>query len=35
MTPEKASRSGVKPLVRIKSFGIAGADPTLTYPAVP
>jgi acetyl-CoA C-acetyltransferase len=35
MTPEKASQIGVKPLVRIKSFGIAGADPTLTYPAVP
>jgi acetyl-CoA C-acetyltransferase len=35
MTPEKASRHGVKPLVYIKSFGIAGADPTLTYPAVP
>ncbi len=35
MTPEKAKQIGVKPLVRIKSFGIAGADPTLTYPAVP
>jgi acetyl-CoA C-acetyltransferase len=35
MTPEKASQHGVKPLVYIKSFGIAGADPTLTYPAVP
>jgi acetyl-CoA C-acetyltransferase len=35
MTPEKASRHGVKPLVYIRSFGIAGADPTLTYPAVP
>jgi acetyl-CoA C-acetyltransferase len=35
MTPEKASRHGVQPLVYVKSFGIAGADPTLTYPAVP
>ena len=35
MTPEKAVQHGVKPLVYIKSFGIAGADPTLTYPAVP
>jgi len=35
MTPEKASQHGVQPLVYIKSFGIAGADPTLTYPAVP
>jgi acetyl-CoA C-acetyltransferase len=35
MTPEQASRHGVRPLVYIKSFGLAGADPTLTYPAVP
>jgi len=35
MTPEKARDMGVKPLVRIRSFGLAGADPTLTYPAVP
>ncbi|MBN1366715.1 MAG: acetyl-CoA C-acyltransferase [Dehalococcoidales bacterium] len=35
MTPEKAEERGVKPLVYIKSFGIGGADPTLTYPAVP
>ena len=35
MTPEKARQSGIKPLVYIKSFGIGGADPTLTYPAVP
>jgi acetyl-CoA C-acetyltransferase len=35
MTPEKAKQHGVKPLVYIKSFGIGGADPTLTYPAVP
>ena len=35
MTPEKAKQLGVKPLVYVKSFGIGGADPTLTYPAVP
>jgi acetyl-CoA C-acetyltransferase len=35
MTPEKAKQHEIKPLVYIKSFGIAGADPTLTYPAVP
>jgi len=35
MTPERAKQIGVKPLARIRSFGIAGADPTLTYPAVP
>jgi acetyl-CoA C-acetyltransferase len=35
MTPEQATRHGVRPLVYIKSFGLAGADPTLTYPAVP
>jgi acetyl-CoA C-acetyltransferase len=35
MTPEKAKQLGVRPLVRIRSFGLAGADPTLTYPAVP
>lgn len=35
MTPEKAKERGLKPLVYIKSFGIGGADPTLTYPAVP
>jgi acetyl-CoA C-acetyltransferase len=35
MTPEKANQHGIKPLVYIKSFGMAGADPTLTYPAVP
>ncbi len=35
MTPEKAKERGVKPMVYIKSFGIGGADPTLTYPAVP
>lgn len=35
MTPEKASAHGVKPLAHVIAFGIAGADPTLTYPAVP
>ncbi len=35
MTPEKAKQHEIKPLAYIKSFGIAGADPTLTYPAVP
>jgi acetyl-CoA C-acetyltransferase len=35
MTPEKVKQHDIKPLVYIKSFGIAGADPTLTYPAVP
>ncbi|MDP2991002.1 MAG: thiolase family protein, partial [Kiritimatiellota bacterium] len=35
MTPEKAKSHGVKPLVHVISFGVAGADPTLTYPAVP
>jgi acetyl-CoA C-acetyltransferase len=34
-TPEIAESHGVKPLVYLKSFGVAGADPTLTYPAVP
>jgi acetyl-CoA C-acetyltransferase len=35
MSADKAKQRGVKPLVYIKSFGIGGADPTLTYPAVP
>jgi len=35
MTAEKAQQRGIKPLVYIKSFGIGGADPTTTYPAVP
>lgn len=34
-TPEKAKEKGVAPLVHLKSFAVAGADPTLTYPAVP
>jgi acetyl-CoA C-acetyltransferase len=35
MTPEKAKEHNVKPLANVVSFGIGGADPTLTYPAVP
>jgi acetyl-CoA C-acetyltransferase len=35
MSAEKAAQRGLKPLVYIKAFGIGGADPTLTYPAVP
>jgi acetyl-CoA C-acetyltransferase len=35
MTPEKAKEHKITPMVYIKSFGVAGADPTLTYPAVP
>lgn len=35
MTPEKAKYYGIQPLAYVKAFGIAGADPTLTYPAVP
>jgi acetyl-CoA C-acetyltransferase len=34
-TPEKAEERGVAPLAYLKSFGVAAADPTLTYPAVP
>jgi acetyl-CoA C-acetyltransferase len=32
---EKAEQYGVKPIVYLKSAAVAGADPTLTYPAVP
>ncbi|MFH1031790.1 MAG: acetyl-CoA C-acyltransferase [Chloroflexota bacterium] len=35
MPPEKAQSYGIQPLVYVRAFGIAGADPTLTYPAVP
>jgi acetyl-CoA C-acetyltransferase len=35
MTRPKASELGMEPLARLVSFGVAGADPTLTYPAVP
>jgi acetyl-CoA C-acetyltransferase len=34
-TPEKAKEHEAKPLVYFKSFAVAAADPTLTYPAVP
>jgi acetyl-CoA C-acetyltransferase len=35
MTPEKAKEKGIKPIAYLTAFGVAGADPTLTYPAVP
>lgn len=35
MSEEKAKSRGVKPMAYVKGFGVAGADPTLTYPAVP
>jgi len=35
MTAEKAQQLGVEPLALFRSCGVAGADPTLTYPAVP
>ncbi len=34
-TPEKAREHGVEPMAYVKSFAVAAADPTLTYPAVP
>jgi len=34
-TLEKASALHIEPLAYLKSFGVAGADPSLTYPAVP
>lgn len=34
-TPDKSKEHGLKPMVYLKSFAIAAADPTLTYPAVP
>jgi len=34
-TPETAKAHGVDPLVYLRSFAVAGADPALTYPAVP
>jgi acetyl-CoA C-acetyltransferase len=34
-TSEKASALHIEPLAYLKSFGVAGADPLLTYPAVP
>jgi acetyl-CoA C-acetyltransferase len=35
MTAARAEEMGLEPLARLASFGVAGADPTLTYPAVP
>jgi acetyl-CoA C-acetyltransferase len=35
MTEEKARELGVEPLAYFRSCAVAGADPTLTYPAVP
>ena len=34
-TPEKANDRGVAPMAYVRSFAVAAADPTLTYPAVP
>ncbi len=35
MSSETAEKHGVSPMVYLRSFGVAGADPMLTYPAVP
>lgn len=35
MSESRAKRLGLEPLAYLKSFAIAAADPTLTYPAVP
>ena len=35
MTPEKAREHGLEPMAYLRSFAVAGADPTLTYPSVP
>lgn len=35
MTASRAKQLGLTPMAHFKSFGVAGADPTLTYPAVP
>jgi acetyl-CoA C-acetyltransferase len=35
MNATRAERLGIEPLGELISFGVAGADPTLTYPAVP
>jgi len=35
MTPEKAKAHGANVFAALIGFGVAGADPTLTYPAVP
>jgi len=34
-TPEKAKEHRVEPMGYLRSFAVAAADPTLTYPAVP
>jgi len=34
-TESKAKELGIEPIAFVKSFAVAGADPTLTYPAVP
>ncbi|MFC1987714.1 acetyl-CoA C-acyltransferase [Chloroflexota bacterium] len=34
-TEAKAKELGVEPMAYLRSFAMAGADPTLTYPAVP
>ena len=35
MTSEKAMEHGVEPMAYLRSFAVAAADPTLTYPSVP
>src|SRR5512139_312641 len=35
MSETKAKTLGIEPLVYFRAFAVAGADPTLTYPAVP
>lgn len=35
MTATRAAALGIEPMGKLVSFGVAGADPTLTYPAVP
>jgi len=35
MTPERARENGLEPMAYLRSFAVAGADPTLTYPSVP
>ncbi|MBN2567894.1 MAG: acetyl-CoA C-acyltransferase [Deltaproteobacteria bacterium] len=34
-TTQKAKEHNAKPMVYLRAFGVAGADPRLTYPAVP
>ncbi len=35
MSRERAAQMGITPLGTLRGFGVAAADPTLTYPAVP